>query len=237
MSENCPSYKQKLENWKTSLQRVEALRDKFQETGDLRLKDEFEKLKQELEINKKIFFNFAYEGHLVTDPLVMIRTRINFDVEQAAENLVLGENTPWETIEVLSKIPDLATDLTNIKQEYKDRIEYWRGSLKDFSQRVFYPRLQTIRGYLNVKKAEIFSASSLKTIKWRLYAHNANAFFVPKLEEMEEIHLTKKNFSEFWEGKRLFKFWYRKGSFDWGRAYNEGRLVIDEKIRDKVMWL
>ncbi len=286
MSENCPTYKQKLEDWKTSLQRVEALKKQFLESGDLKLRDEFEKLKQDLEVNKKSFLDFAYEEIEVNDHRV--RPRINFDVEQIAENLELDENTPWELIEVLSKIPYMTTYLTSIKQKYKDRIEHWKGDIKDYSREVSYSRLKTVgeslhaqnaetfsaesletvgqnlyatnaktfsadsletvgggldaqsaetfsakslevvRGSLNAQNATTFSAKSLETVRWNLDALNSTTFSAPKLEKVRKVYLTKQNFSEFWD---------EEGNFDWDRAYKEGRLVIDEKIRSKVEWL
>ncbi len=273
MSENCPIYKQLLQNWKTSLQRVEALRDKFQETEDLRLKQKFEELWEELEINKKAFFDFAYEevesGNNIVSP------RIDFDVGQIVKNLELDENTTWEIIEIISKIPGIKTDLTNIKQEYKDRIENWEGSIKDYSQEVSYSSLKTVGKSLDAEKAETFSAPSLETVGvyldaqnattfsadslrnmggdlyaqsaetfsakslevvWGLNVQSATIFLVPQLKRARKIYLTKKNFSEFWEIKKFFKFWGKNGNFNWDRAYSEGRLVIDEKIRDKVEW-
>ncbi len=327
MSQNCPIYKQKLEDWRASLRQVEVFRDKFLETGDLKLKDEFEKLKQELEANKKTFFDFAYEEvEDFDESITKMIPRINFDIKKDAKNLVLDEKTPWETIEVLSKIPDMETDLTNVKQEYKDQIKHWEGRIRDYSQEVSYsklqtigdnldaekantffvPSLETVRGALHVENVNVFSAPSLKTVGWllhtekaktfsapsleivrgHLYAENATTFSVPslktvegdliaekatlfsaesletveagldvrnativyansletvgilyadkaetfsapKLEEVEKVILTKQNFSEFWDGE---------SNFDWDGAYNEGKLVIDEKIRGKVVW-
>ena len=244
MSQNCPTYKQNLENWRSSLQKIQALQKQFLATGGLKLKEQFYELKKELEANKKQFLDFAYEeiemvGFDETKP------RIQLDLENITENL--DENTPWETIERLSKIPGITSNLTKIKQEYKDRITHWAGDIIDYSQDVSYEKLETVGGVLYAPEATTFSANALETVGWSLYANSAQTFSANALEtvggsldaqnaqtfsaiqlaNVNEIYLTKEKFQEFWD---------ENGNFDWQAAFNAGRLVIDVSMRDKVEW-
>jgi len=49
---------------------------------------------------------------------------------------------------------------------------------------------------------------------------------VKNLTEVQGIYLKKTNFLEYWQNN----------TFDWDRAYKDNRLILKEKLREKVVW-
>ena len=117
---NCSQYKEYLNSYQESLEKLKKVYQKFQETGNLELEESLDKLKIEVREKRKKYEDFAFEeiegenilGNEIT------KERIHFDLEK----INLNENTSWKSIKILSKIPNIEINLTYIKQEYKERL-------------------------------------------------------------------------------------------------------------------
>ena len=177
-NDNCKEYKKYFLLYQESIKEIKELYTEFKKTGDLELQKEFKELKKRAEENKRKYEKFAYEKIEDNKDTRETKERILLDLEHTE----LNENTSWETIETLSKISNIEIDLTNIKQEYKNRIINWKGSIIDKSTNVNYENLQTVGGYLSAKNAETFSADALQTVEGDLNAINAETFSADALQ-------------------------------------------------------
>jgi len=60
-----------------------------------------------------------------------------------------------------------------------------------------------------------------------LVIRSARNFSAKNLTEVNYIYLEKSNFLEYWQNN----------TFDWDKAYEDNRLILKEKLREKVIWI
>ncbi len=100
-------------------------------------------------------------------------------------NPKLGPNTDKETIEQLSEVIGLSVDLTDIRQEFKDKLTEWEGSIFDDSEEVSYQDLERVTGSLEVGSCTVtLKLNSLETIS-DLFSFFAKTVEVDNLQQVD----------------------------------------------------
>ena len=239
MSNHCPRYNRLLQDWREAISRLRVVYEEFQESGDLELENIFEEAKKEVQEKEEIYRGFAYEE--VSELPGIKKRRIISELEK----FILDENASWEVIKLFSRIPGEKFNLTNIRQEHKDKIIHWGSSILDKSDTVSYKKLRTVAGFLNLYKArnlsienaqkiggwlnvqEVrdFTADNLEEINGSLFAQNAKIFHTKSLTRVRTIHLTRANFAD------------ENDQIDFEKLEREGRLVLPEETREKIHWV
>jgi len=183
MLSNCQQYKQLLTTYRQAFTELEEVFEEFQKKGDLELVDDFAKKEKELEQTREEYKGFAREddefnGHW-NDNITTERL-----LGDLSYNLKLDASTSWETINILSKIEGININLTNIKQEHKDKITEWKGSIVDRSSGdVSYQKLENVGGDLYACNAKNFNAPNLESVSGYLRAYNAKSFNAENLTD------------------------------------------------------
>jgi hypothetical protein len=75
-------------------------------------------------------------------------------------NIEVDNNSTWEDIEKISQIPNIEINLSEIKDEYKEKLTSFVGSIIDYSTNYLYHNLNSIGGYLDLESLN--TAENLK---------------------------------------------------------------------------
>lgn len=159
--------------------------------------------------------------------------------------IALNSKSTWQEIDNLSTIPGLEVYLGDIKKKFKDKLVKWEGTIEDMSGKASYKNLVEVGGDFEISFAESVSLDSLKLIAGdllivgpiekcsfdslesvigSLHIPEIREFSAKNLKEVGTIDLKKENFEN------------EKGEIDWDLLEKEGKLVIPENIRSKIMW-
>ncbi|MCX6735877.1 MAG: PcfJ domain-containing protein [Candidatus Parcubacteria bacterium] len=93
----------------------------------------------------------------------------------------MTKETTGEETEFISKIPSVATNLTNLRPEIKHGITEWAGNMTDSSSVFLYDNLVSVNGFVEAKTAKDFQAPQLEFVGESLNTGEAVEFNMPNL--------------------------------------------------------
>jgi hypothetical protein len=182
-------------------------------------------------------------------------------------NIILGKETTLSQLIKFTNYTWAELLITDVKSEYKNKIEFFWGSVEDDSTNIEYEGLKASIGEINAYYAvnfqagalrrqggslslpnckkcslesleinegsivmgnvEKFVANSLREVIGELMLLGASVVSLRKLDGVARIILNKQNFKEFMD---------TDGNIDYKAARKAGKLVIPEKMINKIAW-